>query len=126
MFRFRVYLKSRYASISAVGALYMAVNFFLGMSSVSNVTGHDFISTTLLASCKPTFTYKTQTTLHFLDVVLIRTKQLFTSLNIFLSYKNLHNNLHFYKPSYLNLILTDQGTNSLHEIKSHHLIFLNS
>lgn len=43
-------LKSRYASISAVGALYTTGNFFLGMSSVSRIIGQDFMSTTLLAS----------------------------------------------------------------------------
>jgi hypothetical protein len=43
-------LKSRYANISAVGALYITGNFFLGMSSVSSVTGHVLMSTTLLAS----------------------------------------------------------------------------
>jgi len=47
-----LYLKSRYANISAVGALYITGNFFLGMSSVSSVTGHVLMSTTLLASCK--------------------------------------------------------------------------
>lgn len=46
----RVYLKSRYANISAVGALYIIGSFFLGMSSVSSVIGHDLMSTTLLAS----------------------------------------------------------------------------
>ena len=47
-----LYLKSRYANISAVGALYITGNFFLGMSSVSSVTGQVLMSTTLLASCK--------------------------------------------------------------------------
>lgn len=43
-------LKSKYANISAVGALYNIGNFFFGISSVSNITGHDLISQTLLAS----------------------------------------------------------------------------
>lgn len=38
-------LKSRYANISAVGARYATGNFFFGISSVSSIIGHDFIST---------------------------------------------------------------------------------
>ena len=47
-----LYPKSRYDNISAVGALYITGNFFLGMSSVSSVIGHVLMSTTMLASCK--------------------------------------------------------------------------
>ena len=43
-------LKSRYATSSAVGALYMPGSLRRASSSVSSVTGHDLMSTTLLAS----------------------------------------------------------------------------
>lgn len=43
-------LKSKYANISAVGALYRIGNFFFGMSSVSSVIGQALLSRTLLAS----------------------------------------------------------------------------
>ena len=43
-------LKSKYAIISGVGALYDEINFFFGKSSVGNIGGQDLGSITVCAS----------------------------------------------------------------------------